>query len=168
MVRTKEEPKIDRGITILKKDSVMRLDEMRRIIRRLEANKGLMIIGTILTAAWEFGIDPYQAEKDIRMLEKMGQVSRRVHSITGIEYYSTKAADLDKINVVEKELRTLRDIIRELQVENGVADIQCIRVKASDYGFDPYKVEDEVKFMYLSGTIYEVQKGCYKMTSLQA
>jgi DNA replicative helicase MCM subunit Mcm2 (Cdc46/Mcm family) len=63
----------------------------------------------------------------------------------------------------QDRIKSLRDIIRELQKESGAAYIESIKEKASEQGLDPDKVDKEISLLCQGGELYEERHGYYKI-----
>ena len=97
------------------------------------------VIGVVESCLSEVGVDPETGRRDVDVIA------------------------VGKSKTQQDRIKSIRDIIRELQKEIGGANIEKIKEKASEQGLDPDKVEREIEKLKQTGELYEERLGYYKL-----
>jgi replicative DNA helicase Mcm len=129
-------------ITARQIEALIRLAEANarmRLSKRVTLDDAERVIGVVESCLKEVGVDPETGKRDMDVIA------------------------VGKSKSQQDRIKSLRDIIRELQKESGAAYIESIKEKASEQGLDPDKVDKEISLLCQGGELYEERHGYYKI-----
>ena len=129
-------------ITARQIEALIRLAEANarmRLSKNVTLDDAERVIGVVESCLKEVGVDPETGKRDMDVIA------------------------VGKSKSQQDRIKSLRDIIRELQKESGAAYIERIKEKASEQGLDPDKVDKEIALLCQGGELYEERHGCYKI-----
>jgi len=129
-------------ITARQIEALIRLAEANarmRLSKTVTLDDAERVIGVVESCLKEVGVDPETGKRDMDVIA------------------------VGKSKSQQDRIKSLREIIRELQKESGAAYIESIKEKASEQGLDPDKVDKEISLLCQGGELYEERHGYYKI-----